>query len=72
MLNQSLDVMGLALLLEQDGAFEGEPSIRDLSLDALCARFGVKPYGRHTASGDAFLTAQVFLRILMADARSGR
>jgi len=72
LLNPSLDVMGLALLLEQDGAFEGEPPIRDFSLDALCARFGVKPYGRHTASGDAFLTAQVFLRLLKAAARSGR
>ncbi len=72
LLNESLDVMGLALLLEGDGAFEGEPPMRDFSLDALCARFGVKPYGRHTAAGDAFLTAQVFLRLLKAAGRVGR
>ena len=26
--------------------------------------FGIVPYDRHTASGDAFMTAQVFLRLL--------
>lgn len=72
LLNRSLDVMGLALLLEADGAFAGQAPMRDFSLDALCARFGVKPYGRHTAAGDAFLTAQVFLRLLKSAERVGR
>lgn len=70
--NRRLDTMGLALLLERDGAFEGEPPFRSFSLDALCERFGVKPYDRHTASGDAFLTAQVFLRLLKTAAHTGR
>jgi DNA polymerase-3 subunit epsilon len=34
------------------------------SLDALCADFGIVPHDRHTAGGDAFLTAQIFLRML--------
>jgi DNA polymerase III epsilon subunit-like protein len=28
--------------------------------------FGVTPHDRHTAGGDAFITAQVFLRLLRA------
>ena len=70
--NRSLDTMGLALLLERDGAFEGQEPLRSFSLDALCERFGVKPYDRHTAAGDAFLTAQVFLRLLRLGRKFGR
>jgi DNA polymerase-3 subunit epsilon len=59
MLNRSLDTMDLALLLERDGAFAGQPAIRHFTLDALCERFGVIPHDRHTATGDAFITGQV-------------
>ena len=54
--NRSIDTMDLALKLgvETDG-FE---------LDSLCARFGIVPHDRHTAGGDAFLTALIFLRLL--------
>jgi DNA polymerase III epsilon subunit-like protein len=34
--------------------------------------FGVVPHDRHTASGDAFITAQVFLRLLRLATRNGR
>ena len=64
MSNRSLDTMDLTLHLEKDGAFSGRPPIRHFTLDALCEMFGVIPHGRHTASGDAFITAQVFLRLL--------
>jgi DNA polymerase-3 subunit epsilon len=70
--NRSLDTMDLTLHLEQDGAFAGRPPIREFTLDALCELFGVIPHDRHTASGDAFITAQVFLRLLKLAARSGR
>jgi DNA polymerase-3 subunit epsilon len=70
--NRSLDTMDLTLLLERDGAFSGRPAIRRFTLDALCDMFGVIPHDRHTASGDAFLTAQVFLRLLRLAARHGR
>ena len=43
-----------------------------LSLDGLCERFGILPYDRHTAPGDAFLTAQVLLRLMRLAGRSGR
>jgi DNA polymerase III subunit epsilon len=70
--NRSLDTMDLTLHLEQDGAFAGRPPIRAFTLDALCEMFGVIPHDRHTASGDAFITAQVFLRLLKLAARHGR
>ena len=62
--NRSLDTMDLTLHLERDGAFGGYPKIRHFTLDALCEMFGVIPHDRHTASGDAFMTAQVFLRLV--------
>ena len=70
--NRSLDTMDLTLHLEQDGAFAGEEAINDFSLDGLCTRFGVRAHDRHTASGDAFLTAQVFLRLLRLARNHGR
>jgi len=71
-LNRSLDTMDLTLHLERDGAFTGRPPIRSFTLDALCEMFGVIPHDRHTASGDAFITAQVFLRLLALAKRHGR
>jgi DNA polymerase-3 subunit epsilon len=70
--NLSLDTMDLTLHLERDGAFAGEEAIRNFSLDGLCARFGIPPYDRHTAIGDAYLTALVFLRLLRVAGRHGR
>ena len=72
LLNRSLDTMDLTLHLERDGAFAGRPPIRRFTLDSLCELFGVVPHDRHTAGGDAFLTAQVFLRLLRLAARHGR
>jgi DNA polymerase-3 subunit epsilon len=70
--NRSLDTMDLTLHLERDGAFADRPPIRHFTLDALCEWFGVIPHDRHTASGDAFITAQVFLRLLRLAQRFGR
>ncbi len=70
--NRSLDAMDLTLHLERDGAFAGRPPIRQFTLDALCDLFGVIPHDRHTAGGDAFLTAQIFLRLVTLAGRHGR
>jgi DNA polymerase-3 subunit epsilon len=70
--NRSLDTMDLTLHLERDGAFRGRPPIHRFTLDSLCEMCGVEPHDRHTASGDAFLTAQVFLRLLKLAHRHGR
>jgi DNA polymerase-3 subunit epsilon len=72
MSNRSLDTMDLTLHLERDGAFIGREQIRSFTLDALCTLFNVIPHDRHTAPGDAFITAQVFLRLLRLAARFGR
>ncbi len=70
--NRSLDTMDLTLHLERAGAFAGRPPIRSFTLDALCGLFDIVPYDRHTASGDAFITAQIFLRLLRLAARFDR
>ncbi len=70
--NRSLDTMDLTLHLERDGALAGRPPIRQFTLDGLCALFGIVPHDRHTASGDAFITAQVFLRLVRLADRLGR
>ena len=63
--NLSIDTMDLMIKLEESGAWpERRESRPDFSLDGLCDFFGIRPHDRHTAPGDAFLTAQVFLRLL--------
>lgn len=43
----------------------------DLSLEALCATFGIELSGRHTAIGDARLAAKIFTRLAPALRRRG-
>lgn len=69
--NRWLDTMELTLHLEDAGAFDGmreglntHNPFRDFSLDGLCRLFHVPPHDRHTAEGDAFITAQIFLKLL--------
>lgn len=64
--NLVVDTMDLTLRLDDLGnmtrsPFEEHP---DFSLDGLCRRFLVPPHDRHTAIGDAFLTGQIFLKLL--------
>jgi DNA polymerase III subunit epsilon len=70
--NRSLDTMDLTLHLNDDGAFAGRPMAQGFSLDGLCEMFGVRAHDRHTAGGDAFITAQIFLRLLRAARKAGR
>jgi DNA polymerase-3 subunit epsilon len=41
------------------------------SLDEIAARFGIAVLGRHTALGDALVTAEVFLRLIPLLAQQG-
>jgi len=70
--NRWLDTADLTRRLAADGAFPNDKAPPDLSLDGLCNHFGIVPYDRHTAAGDAFLTAQFLLRLLRIAARHGR
>ena len=72
LLNRSLDTMDLTLHLERSGAFADRERVREFTLDSLCEMFGVIPHDRHTAGGDAFITAQVFQRLLRLASRHGR
>ena len=67
-----LDTMDLTLHLELDGAFAGRQMAQGFTLDALCEMFGIAPHDRHTAGGDAFITALVFQRLLRAARRVER
>lgn len=59
--NKCLDTGRLAGRLENAyyQAFE-----KTLSLDALCEQFNIVPNDRHTAAGDAYLTALLFMKLL--------
>ena len=72
LLNRTLDTADLTLYLAQDGAFAEAKLPAHITLDTLADLFGVIPHDRHTASGDAFITALVFLRLLKLAARYGR
>ncbi len=70
--NRFIDTMELTLNLERDGAFKEDEKINGFSLDALCSLFNVIPHDRHTAGGDAFITAQIFLKLLRLSQSHGR
>ena len=72
LLNRTLDTADLTLHLAQDGAFADVKLPHHITLDTLADLFGVIPHDRHTASGDAFITALVFLRLLKLAARHHR
>ena len=72
LLNRTLDTADLTLYLHQDGAFSDVKLPGHITLDTLADLFGVIPHDRHTASGDAFITALVFLRLLKLATRHGR
>lgn len=72
LLNRHLDTGELMQRLLADGAFSPDAELTDHSLDGLCRFFDILPYDRHTAPGDAFLTAAILLRLLRAADRSGR
>jgi DNA polymerase-3 subunit epsilon len=47
------------------------PNQESHRLEAIAERFGVKVSGRHTALGDALVTAEIFLRLLPLLAKMG-
>jgi DNA polymerase-3 subunit epsilon len=63
--NPLLDTMNFAIRLELGPqADRSQIHPEDYGLDALCERYQILTEDRHTASGDAFLTAQLLLKLL--------
>lgn len=72
LLNPVIDTHGLAIRLEKGPHYDsrmGKPG--EYSLDALCERYGIALDDRHTAAGDAFLTAQLLMKLLKLAEKKG-
>jgi len=69
--NIAVDTMEAFLAIKATGGFPALKSPGQHSLDALCELFNIIPHDRHTASGDAYLTAQITLRILKEAGKLG-
>jgi DNA polymerase-3 subunit epsilon len=70
--NPGLDTYDLAVRLDRGRYYDPRtiPS-REYSLDRLCERYGISLDDRHTAAGDAFLTAQLLIKLLKVAAAKG-
>ncbi|TFV95630.1 3'-5' exonuclease [Algoriphagus kandeliae] len=70
--NPSLDTLELAVRLEHGPHVNWqEIPMKEYSLDALCERYQIPSDDRHTAGGDAFLTAQLLLKLLKVAEKKG-
>jgi DNA polymerase-3 subunit epsilon len=59
--NQVLDTARFAMSAVEAFARTGYPGQREPTLDEVCAQCGITPLDRHTAEGDTFTTATLFL-----------
>ncbi|MFK7981353.1 MAG: PolC-type DNA polymerase III [Saprospiraceae bacterium] len=62
--NQLLDTNYLAKRIKSPFYKMNVGQNQNFSLDALCEQYGVPIYDRHTASGDALITALLFLKLM--------
>lgn len=69
--NPILDTLDLAVRLEKGPRFDAQLVGDEYSLDNLCKRFGIATEDRHTAAGDAFLTAQLLVKLLKEAEKKG-
>lgn len=70
--NAVIDTLDLAIRLEYGPhADSSRIPMGDFGLDALCKRFCIEVDDRHTAGGDAFLTAQLALKLLKLANKKG-
>jgi DNA polymerase III subunit epsilon len=69
--NPVIDTLNFAIRLEHGPqADRRRIAMGEYSLEKLCKRYGIEIDDRHTAAGDAFLTAQLFLKLLkLADGK---
>jgi DNA polymerase-3 subunit epsilon len=60
--NRHLDTERLARRIAPPNAYAG--GIGRYGLDVLCEEYGIRPHDQHTAAGDAYLTALLFLKLV--------
>ena len=61
--NPILDTARFAMSAVEAFARTGYPGQREPTLDEVCAQCGIAPTDRHTAEGDSFTTATLFLAL---------
>ncbi|MCH7397316.1 3'-5' exonuclease [Belliella sp. DSM 107340] len=72
LLNPMIDTKALAIRLENGPHYDPRMGKRgEYSLDSLCERYGIPLDDRHTAAGDAFLTAQLMMKLLKLAEQKG-
>ncbi len=69
--NQVIDTASLAKRLEKGPYYNLAHKSGEYRLDVLLERYNIRLYDRHTAAGDAFLTAQLFQMLLLKAAHAG-
>ncbi|UCS94802.1 3'-5' exonuclease [Echinicola marina] len=71
-LNPIVDTGDLAIRIEHGVPYDpNRINLENYSLDALCERYNIPIHDRHTAAGDAFLTAQLLLKLLKEAEKRG-
>jgi DNA polymerase III subunit epsilon len=69
--NETIDTAHLAKRLEQGTQLNEYIRHEDYSLDRLCERYNIRPHDRHTAAGDAYITAKLLLKLLSKAKKAG-
>ncbi len=69
--NAHLDTGQLAIRLEHPPGVAPNIVGKRYTLDALCERYRIEPHDRHTAAGDAYITAQLLLKLLQKAQQRG-
>ncbi len=62
--NKVLDTAELAIRLERYGEDPSTIKRSEYTLDQLCERYDIEMHDRHTAAGDAFITARLLVLLL--------
>ena len=69
--NEIIDTAHLAKRLEHGTRLNEYIRHEDYSLDLLCERYNIRPDDRHTAAGDAYITAKLLLKLLAHARKAG-
>lgn len=69
--NDVIDTASLAKRLEKGPYFNLAHKAGEYKLDALCERYKIRLHDRHTSAGDAYLTAQLYQRLIAKSRKSG-